>query len=678
MKRGTVLEGPILQTLTEILKSCLPQARLTTAFLLVLSMFASFSCFRRQIEDPGQNDTSQFDTPLRSHHEDVSPVETLDVQSIESLDLATDAETTLDATCVPSCHGKTCGSNGCGSNCGKCATDFFCSKGRCVAECPDPGVNPVLLQIGPGGTLNSIPLDATDPVVKVAPGQPIVGVIPIDLIYSEHGSSQAVPLVVTPTWGMHSTSYVPIFVGLPSPPLISHFEWSADLVAPLLKGEYLIVFAAAEQMDTASVASGTMAVDDAPIWGDGNDIADLTEEELSGAPSKGYATLLLKGEHGSDCSAFGIAYVRVEVCQIDCDGQECGEDGCGGDCGICPGNQESCLKGRCVCQPDCYGVNCGEDGCGGVCGTCEPEQVCSLGTCLCAPNASKKCYGGDVVWVDSCGQQAALATDCGNADCAEGKCQEAGCGDGFCDGIETSCNCQVDCGECPGCCAEADCLPGTDDGSCGTNAGVCETCVLGEVCIDGDCQCSPEQEIACFEGNLHWYDSCGNVESEADSCKDNNPCTLDSCNSAGFCTHNESEDGTDCAPDTVCKDGTCIHACDDALEPNNSCQTASVVTDGSFKDLVMAYPNDDYYRVLVAPGELINVVITTTPGYFWQLYLHNESCTGMALDYWESNSSTLGATSWSNNTGEWKWIRVWVGANEMNCDMHYEMFVEVS
>jgi len=50
----------------------------------------------------------------------------------------------------------------------------------------------------------------------------------------------------------------------------------------------------------------------------------------------------------------------------------------------------------------------------------------------------------------------------------------------------------------------------------------------------------------------------------------------------------------------------------------------------------------------------------------------------MALDYWESNSSTLGATSWSNNTGEWKWIRVWVGANEMNCDMHYEMFVEVS
>jgi hypothetical protein len=46
---------------------------------------------------------------------------------------------------------------------------------------------------------------------------------------------------------------------------------------------------------------------------------------------------------------------------------ECGDDGCGGSCGECPGEQDECMDGTCVCQPDCKGKTCGEDGCGGSC-----------------------------------------------------------------------------------------------------------------------------------------------------------------------------------------------------------------------------------------------------------------------------------------------------------------------
>jgi hypothetical protein len=133
-----------------------------------------------------------------------------------------------------------------------------------------------------------------------------------------------------------------------------------------------------------------------------------------------------------------------ECCVPDCDGKECGEDGCGGLCGVCPedtfcvsdlgtcltvcdnectvpgetkcqGNfafktcieiqvggepcmvwdadltdcpaQNTCADGACACQPNCLGKNCGDDGCGGSCGSCgaapndcNPDGVCE---CIC-------------------------------------------------------------------------------------------------------------------------------------------------------------------------------------------------------------------------------------------------------------------------------------------------------
>jgi hypothetical protein len=57
-------------------------------------------------------------------------------------------------------------------------------------------------------------------------------------------------------------------------------------------------------------------------------------------------------------------------CLPNCDGKQCGPDGCGGTCGWCSGDG-SCQAGACVevpgCAPACAGEMIGvDDGCGGV------------------------------------------------------------------------------------------------------------------------------------------------------------------------------------------------------------------------------------------------------------------------------------------------------------------------
>ena len=101
-----------------------------------------------------------------------------------------------------------------------------------------------------------------------------------------------------------------------------------------------------------------------------------------------------------------------DLCVPDCEGLECGWDGCGGSCGDCiPG--ASCEAGTC-CVPDCAGKHCGPDGCGGVCGECPGGGVCSGGNC-CTPD----CLGKDC-GPDGCGGWCGLC-DAGSL-CVLGDC----------------------------------------------------------------------------------------------------------------------------------------------------------------------------------------------------------------------------------------------------------------
>ena len=85
--------------------------------------------------------------------------------------------------------------------------------------------------------------------------------------------------------------------------------------------------------------------------------------------------------------------ISPECCLPDCDGKECGPDGCGDVCGVCL--EGYCDAGLCytVCVPECSGLSCGPDGCGGSCGACGPGFSCGeTGQCepcepLCDPTA---------------------------------------------------------------------------------------------------------------------------------------------------------------------------------------------------------------------------------------------------------------------------------------------------
>ncbi len=104
---------------------------------------------------------------------------------------------------------------------------------------------------------------------------------------------------------------------------------------------------------------------------------------------------------GTEC-AFGAC---VQSCFPDCDGKECGDDGCGGNCGVCaqgwvcsPNSglcEPLCGDGTCdvsedailcpidCCVPDCAGLECGPDPvCGQSCGACLWGDVCDNGLCV--------------------------------------------------------------------------------------------------------------------------------------------------------------------------------------------------------------------------------------------------------------------------------------------------------
>jgi len=69
----------------------------------------------------------------------------------------------------------------------------------------------------------------------------------------------------------------------------------------------------------------------------------------------------------------------ADACVPDCEGLDCGWDGCGGSCGQCKVGGV-CISGIC-CTPECDGKDCGPDGCGGWCGACDVGTLCVLGAC---------------------------------------------------------------------------------------------------------------------------------------------------------------------------------------------------------------------------------------------------------------------------------------------------------
>ena len=84
--------------------------------------------------------------------------------------------------------------------------------------------------------------------------------------------------------------------------------------------------------------------------------------------------------HGEDvCLDYGDE--ESYCCTPDCEGKDCGDNGCEGSCGECGGEQQACVDNKCICQPNCDGKDCGPDGCGGACGECAETDLCCAGGC---------------------------------------------------------------------------------------------------------------------------------------------------------------------------------------------------------------------------------------------------------------------------------------------------------
>lgn len=104
-----------------------------------------------------------------------------------------------------------------------------------------------------------------------------------------------------------------------------------------------------------------------------------------------------KGKAPGGCSCEGgciqsgdccFDFVAQCTCEPQCDGKNCGPDGCGGSCGACLSGTADpyCgANGQCgpTCAPQCTGLQCGDDGCGGTCGTCSAGSTCAdSGQCV--------------------------------------------------------------------------------------------------------------------------------------------------------------------------------------------------------------------------------------------------------------------------------------------------------
>ena len=219
-----------------------------------------------------------------------------------------------------------------------------------------------------------------------------------------------------------------------------------------------------------------------------------------------------------------------DACIPDCDGKDCGDDGCGGSCGTCEAGLTCNASGQCVeedvCDPvaNCVGKNCGDDGCGGICGVCGCGEQCESGLC-------------DFI--------ACEGKDCGPDGCG-GSCGT--CDDGNpCDGIETCENWQ---------CIEATPLDCDDGNPC-----------TDDFCVEMQgCQHSPNDDNQCNDGNpCTTGDYCAGGFcgfTGLDDCDDGNDCTDDSCETDLGCVHVPLTGQSCQSGDGICVgDACCIFVC---------------------------------------------------------------------------------------------------------------------
>ncbi|MBT9555860.1 MAG: hypothetical protein IV100_07525 [Myxococcales bacterium] len=506
------------------------------------------ACVAADVTTPLEDAESPTDTaPLPDTTEgDVSPVDDLptgddvllgDTPEDDTADVPSPDDDVLpgDVTvCVPDCAFKQCGDDGCGGSCGVCGSleAPICNTqfGICVSTCTPQCVGKDCGDDGCGGTCGAC-------------GE-------------SHQCSPAIGRCVALGWSCDANWYADYAV------------CDCGCGAPDLDcGDAFAALAGCEEHEQCN-PSGVCVPSAPEAW----TCAASRYDDFGacdcdcGAPDPdcsvtGLPVLGCVGDEAS-CNPDGTC----AACVPDCDGQECGSDGCGGVCGFCTDPaKKSCFDGQCVnpCLPTpvvCFLNECGDDGCGGVCGHCGADAVCESGTCSNIGDTGDptSCKG-------NCGSVAPSGCYCTESCVAKGTC---------CDDYEASCSCTPDCNGkecgqdgCGGSCGQcsgstpycdggactAECTPSCQGKTCGDDGcgGVCGTCGPGSSCSWTD-QCVPVGWICepyFYADELGCDCGCGVPDPDcqaegstvygcptaATACTSSGVCDVDFCNQASDC-----------------------------------------------------------------------------------------------------------------------------------------------
>jgi hypothetical protein len=138
------------------------------------------------------------------------------------------------------------------------------------------------------------------------------------------------------------------------------------------------------------------------------------------------------------------------------------------------GKPGTCSSGSCQCTPQCSGKACGDDGCGGTCGTCPGGSKCSANQCVeCTPTGGEcaSLTTSDGCTVGSCSAAGRCTTTTMSGQCHDSSGAQGQCSGGHCAVCKPNCN--LKCG------GASDGCSGTCNGSCGGSK-VCS----GTSCVD--------------------------------------------------------------------------------------------------------------------------------------------------------------------------------------------------
>lgn len=181
------------------------------------------------------------------------------------------------------------------------------------SEVTDQNQSPDFIFLRPGGEVNGQMVNPGHDAVSVGPGESLRGTVNIRTD-NNHGPGAIVPVVYAPTWGDHESSWVP--AGNAVPGGTQNYAVDIDLTAPEAPGTYYLIFAMAGQTGGEYLASmSAWWACDGPVWGDGNDLADLTATDLAGVHERGFANLVeCQCNAGTYArSPVGLNYIRIDV-----------------------------------------------------------------------------------------------------------------------------------------------------------------------------------------------------------------------------------------------------------------------------------------------------------------------------------------------------------------------------